>query len=400
MNILQIGTTDKRGGAAAIGLEIKNELEKKDCFFSLFVADKLSKDENVYSIKRNLITRYLSFLLTVEDLYRTDWIMKTKQYIEANIIHCHNLHGRFFNLSTLKKMSLEKPVIWTLHDEWAITSHCVYTYETNLIKNDFYECPSKEMPPRILWNNEKYLKWKKSNILKQSKINIVVPSLWLKKRVENSHLAGQNITLIYNGIDDEIFQPIDKKLARQKLNLPQNKKIILFLADGGSKVPWKGWDYAKRVANDYTTNSEVLFLCVGNEFASDAGKNIYYLPLIKEQKLLAEYYSACDLFLYPSIADNFPLVVLEAMACGLPVVSFDTGGIKEAVIHKENGFIARYKDYGQLLEGVNYIIQLSNDKKNQIAGACRDRVIKNFTSKDMVNNYFNLYKEIVNNYAQ
>ena len=220
MNILFIGTTDILGGAARISWDLKNALESRGDTVSMFVADKRSSDKKVMVIPRQSWRKYLGFLLATDDLLSSDWIMNTKEYKGADIIHCHNLHGRYFNLSTLQKMSVEKPIIWTLHDEWAITPHCVCTLEGKSMKNGLYVCPSKKTPPRILWDNTKYLSWRKNSLYKKSKLHIVTPSQWLKKRVDNTILKSQDVKLISNGVDVDIFKMSDKHIARQKLNLP------------------------------------------------------------------------------------------------------------------------------------------------------------------------------------
>jgi len=129
MNILIIGTTDILGGAAKVSWDIKSALQKGGHKVSMFVADKRSKDRDVKVIPRVFWRKLLDFILAIEYFVYTDWILNTDEFKSADIVHCHNLHGRFFNLRTIQKMSLMKPVVWTLHDEWAITPHCAYTLE-------------------------------------------------------------------------------------------------------------------------------------------------------------------------------------------------------------------------------------------------------------------------------
>ncbi|EKE06676.1 MAG: glycosyl transferase, group 1/2 family protein [uncultured bacterium] len=395
MNILQIGTTDKRGGASAVAWSLKEYVDKNGGKSTMFVADKLSKSDDVFVIKRNKIRRYLSFLFSTEDLYKTDWILKTKEFKEADVVHCHNLHGRFFNLATLQKMSLIKPVVWTLHDEWAITPHCAYTFEGSSITEGFFDCPNKEMSPRLLWHNEKVIKSKKKKIYDNSKLNIVVPSLWLKKRLEQSILSKHNIKLIYNGIDTNKFKKINKQEARKKLKLPKDKKIVLFLADGGINNPWKGWNYTMKVVKEFEEKENVIFLCVGNNenMEKENTKKIMYVGIV-DNNILNEYYSACDVILITSLADNFPLIVLEAMSCGLPVVSFDTGGIKEAVIHQENGYIAGYKNIKEIIEGLNLFLEKDSNEIEQISYKNINRISQEFSLSKMLESYADLYQEI------
>lgn len=394
MNILQIGTVDKKGGAAAISWQLKKALEKNGHTTSLFVADKYSQEANVFTIPRKKIRRYLGFLFSIEDLYATDWILETPEFKKADLIHAHNLHGRFFNLKTLQKMSLIKPIVWTLHDEWAITPHCAYTYETQKIKDGFFQCNNKQSPPRLLWNNEKYLSWRKKSLYDQTKLTIITPSLWLKNRVEKSILKNQKNKLIYNGIDIQIFKPCDCFQTRKKLNLPVDKKIILFLADGGKSNPFKGWEFVEKVIEFYQNRNDLLFLCVGNSDQTILNNNtkVSFISRIENQEILAQYYSAADFLLHSSTADNFPLVILEAMACGLPIVAFSVGGVTEAVKHLENGYIARYKDLESLIQGVEYLLKLDLEAKKTITLKSSTKIKQFFSLEKMIEKYFDLYQ--------
>lgn len=394
---MQIGTTDKRGGASAIAWELKQYLESEKHTSTMFVADKLSKNVDVFTIQRKMFRRYLSFLLSTEKLYDTDWILKTTAFKNSDIVHAHNLHGRFFKLSTLQEMSLIKPVVWTLHDEWAITPHCAYTFEGTSMTDGFFDCSNKNVPPRLLWHNEKQIRKNKKELYDQSKFNIVVPSMWLKKRVEKSALGNQKISLIYNGVDTKKFKRLDKHVSREVLNLPQNKKIILFLADGGLSNPWKGWSYTMQVITQFQNNSNVLFLCVGNSdksVFSDTHTNTRYEGYV-DNAVLNQYYSASDMLITTTLADNFPLVVLEAMSCGLPIVSFETGGIPEAVIHKEHGYIAPYTSVEGVVKGIQFFLEKSVADMERIAENNQKRVEIHFNKDSMVREYMDLYKTLV-----
>ena len=120
-----------------------------------------------------------------------------------------------------------------------------------------------------------------------------------------------------------------------------------------------------------------------------------YVRYTKNESEVSMYYSAADVLLFTSIAENFPLVVLEAMSCGLPIVSFDTGGIKEAVIHKKNGYIAKYKDVQDVNDGLNFILKNSEEKRSRMSNINRERILHNFTVEDMVKKYLSLYQKIV-----
>lgn len=397
MNILQISTYDTKGGAAKVAWTLKQELESRGHATSMFVAQKLSTSPDVYQIPNNYFSRFLSVAFASDlNFFQSDTILKTEQYRKADIVHCHNLHGYYFNLVTLQKMAQEKPVIWTLHDMWAITPHCAHAFDGQF-KNGFYQCPSRDIYPSILWPNEKYLQWKKRSIFQNMSIQLVVPSQWLLQKVRRSILGNQHTSLINNGVNTSVFHKYNTLEIRKKLNLPLDKKIILFIADGWRKTAWKGYDHLYNVMKSYEGNNKVIFLVIGGEkFRTQyAGKNFYALPYLTNQSLLAQYYSCADIFLMTSLAENFPLTILEAMGCGVPIVSFDVGGVKEAVIHKKNGYIAKYRDINDLIRGINYIFELNKKELETMSLNSIKRVKKNFTLEIMTDNYLRLYRSLI-----
>ncbi len=395
MNILVIGTTDTLGGAAKVSWELKEALEIAGTIVSMFVADKRSTDPSVQVIPRSMWRKYVGFLLGTESLISTNWILKTEEFKKADLIHCHNLHGRFFNLSTLQKMSLLKPVVWTLHDEWALTPHCAYTLEGTAMANGLYVCPSITTAPRILWDNSARLARARAKIYAQSKFHIVTPSQWLKNRTKHTVLAHQDVRLIPNGIDTSKFIQKDRSEARRTLNLPENKKIILFLANDAKDNTWKGWVYTERLLKRYQDRDDIIFLCVGNLRDHESEPNVRYGGHVSGAENLSCYYSAADALLFTSIAENFPLVILEAMSCGLPIVSFDVGGVREAVTHGENGYIAGYKDEAGLAEGLEWALALSTEERDRISKDSSEKAHSQYDTDMMVERYMSLYTELI-----
>lgn len=413
MNILQINTIDTRGGASKVGYTLKRLFETEGHTTSLFVKIKYSKDKNVFIAKwPNPLSRLLkkitgkdvgSFLankirpLLANDIdyFGSDQILKTKEFRDADIIHCHNLHGNYFKLSTLVKMSKLKPIVWTLHDMWAVTPHCAHAFDGKA-RDGFFECPNLDIYQKMSWHNESYLCAKKKKIYASSNFTLVTPCLWLKEKVAQSVLRNKPLKVIYNGIDSAVFKNADKKIARENLGLPQDKKIILFVSPVGSN-PQKGWEYVEAAMEQYKNRMDVLFLCVGTgEKTPDQEKRPYIsVGFIDDENKLAEYYTAADVFLFTSKVETFPLVVLEAMSCGLPVVSFNVGGVKEAVIHKETGYIAEYLKGSDLINGIDYVLSRSEAEYEKMSQLARDRVLKNFTESLMAKNYLNLYRELL-----
>ncbi len=399
MNILQINTTDTRGGAAKVAYSLKKELEKRGHQSPMLVGRKYSTDPDVLVFSDMLsfggrVRRKLAYWLANDiDVFSSDHILNTEEFKKADIVHCHNLHSNYFKLSTLTKMSKLKPIVWTFHDMWPLTAHCAHSFHGGL-KNGFFQCPALEIYPPIAWHNEKYLEKRKRNIYDRAKFSIVTPSRWLADKVGESLLNTKPISLIYNGIDTTIFRPYKKDAVRQELGLPENKKIILSVIKRGQSNPWKGADYFSEIVEQYKNNPDVLFISLGGDSDSKE-ETLLNVPYTKNQTELAKYYSASDILLYPSIADNCPLVVLEAMACGLPVVTFKTGGIPELVEHKVTGYVAEYKKLKDLQTGIAYILNLKEDELATMRSGANSRVAKQFTTEKMAEQYLSLYQSLV-----
>ncbi len=410
MKIVFINTTDNKGGAAGLTLELKKGLDEFGYKTSLFVKEKHSNNDTIFLIKKknkflkklsqltgkdfnsylhNKIHRYLSNDI---EFFNNNNLLKSKEFRDADIIHCHNLHNNFFNLKLLSKISKLKPVVWSLHDMWAVTPHEAWIIKDEKGKVRF----SMEVKPHLFYNNRKYLLKTKKNIYDNSNLHIVSTSLWFQKEVDKSILKNQKQYLIYNGIDESIFIFQDKLRARDKLKLPKDKKIITFMAAGGKHNPQKGWKYAKEVIKHYASDKNILFLCVGGNSKDPSlnDVNIKYVEYIKNQSDFALYYSASDIFFNPSSAEAFCLVLVQAMSCGVPVVTFATGIAGEAVKHKVNGYIAKYQNSQDLISGIDYILDLNEDEIKKMGIISRKIVLENFTRKIMIENYIKLYKDI------
>ncbi|NMB57378.1 glycosyltransferase [Candidatus Beckwithbacteria bacterium] len=407
MNILQINTKDFGGGAAKIALILHQNINKEKKYRSVFfVKEKFSQDPKIFYInKHSEISKklckkdFVSFWdnqtkpILANDLanFNINNLLKSEKFQKADLIHCHNLHGLYFNLDSLVEISKFKPVIWTLHDMWAITGHCAHSFDCNKWQKGCHNCPYLSVYQKLFWDNTKYLWEKKKQIYQNSKLSLVVPSLWLKEKINKSILQKQEVNLIYNGVDHNIFKKLNQKELRKKNDLPNDKKIILSF-NYGSKNSWKGFEYIEKIIA-LPENKNCLFLLIGGEKKIKA-QNIVYLNTSNKPEILNQYYNLADLFLYTSLADNFPLVIPETLATGLPVVSFSTGGIKEIITHKQNGYLAKYQNSKDLQNGINYILNLNEKKLKKMQTENIAKIKQFFTQEIMCKNYFKLYNEV------
>src|SRR3989344_6736642 len=380
MKILVIGTIDNKGGAAGVSWELRKKLKSAGHTVNTFVRYKYSDEPDVFIIPRK---RYQDWLvkLFANDLTfaRTDYLLETKEFREADIVHCHNLHSNFFDLKTLQKMSLKKPLVWTLHDIWAFTG---FASNSITLKN-----PNKKKFLLFLWDNTSCLLRIKKNIYKKSKLHVVAVSDWLKGGAEKSVLGNQSIIRIYNGIDTEIFKPYDKTLARKELGLPLDKKVVA--------CGIKGWEDSNKIIDDYASRDDIFFVAIGHSNIQTKNKNYQSLPHAQDKNLLARYLSVADIFLHPTPEDSFGLISAEALSSGTPVVTYDVDALPEIVSHKEVGYVAEYENIDDAKNGIEYILNLSKDAYALMSTKARERIVNNFSSEKMYVEYLALYKKIL-----
>lgn len=402
INITHINTQDIPGGAAKIAERLMKSQRKKGYNSNFLVGYKYSNeiDSVPFSITRDIkiAEEVYERQLLYYDFIGSNNLISHPLFTEADLIHMHNLHGDFFNPFSLSLLSHKKPIVWTLHDMQAITGHCSHSLDCEQWEEDCSNCSYLDIYPSISRDSSKELLNDKKMIYEQSFLTLVTPSDWLKEKVKKSILGKFDVVRVYNGIDVNVFQPFNKQAARVHFNLPQDKIIIIGAANYGVfKNPFKGGLYTKQTI-DYLKNSfiDFVFVNIGSKNLIQKDPFIIEIPHIYDEKELALLYSAADIFITTSLAETFGLVVAEAMACGLPAVSFNTGGIPEIIRHGETGFISNYKDSEQL---GSYILELAKNKelREKFSTNSRKRIITMFSHDQIENKYEEIYFESINN---
>ncbi len=410
MRILEINTIDTRGGAAKVAWTLKGEFERAGNVVDFFVKHRYSNDPHTFvmrwpstmsrSLQRILRKDVGSFLenklrpYLANDLewFGTEKLLETEAFQKADIIHCHNLHGNYFSLKTLEQMSAQKPVIWTLHDMWALTAHCAHTKLA--IGNDgFFPCESRNAYQSLCWPNEAHLTSVKKETYARSTLHIVAPCHWLDRKVSESILQHMPRSVIPNGIDVSLFSPKDKKALRERLNIPPESCVILFSSASGASRE-KGGDELRTITQHFSKRTDVLFLLIGDT-KEVMGEQVRSIPFMEKQSDLADLYAAADIFLFPSHAETFPLSVLEAMSSGLPVVAFNVGGIKEAVTDGETGFLSDPLDTDSLINAIERLIGMGASGRKKMGETARARAVKDFSQTRMAESYKALYQQVL-----
>lgn len=273
-------------------------------------------------------------------------LLQKIQAYEPDIIHLHNLHGYYINYLELFAFlkNYNKPVIWTLHDCWAITGHCAHFdyIGCNRWVRGCEKCPQKkEYPASYVFDmSKRNYELKKKSFSGVEKMILVTPSEWLKKIVEQSYLNEYKIQVINNGIDTDTFRPTKSDL-RSKYGFA-DKKIVLGVSVGWA--PAKHLDYLAKLSEDLIDTHIIVAIGVEKKVRDILPPQMIALGLITNPVELAQWYTEADVFVNPTMEDTYPTVNLEAQACGTPVVTFKTGGSPECI--KEG--------YGVAVERENY----------------------------------------------
>ena len=394
MNILQINTRYiGGGGAAAIANLLHKSINKQDGINSRFLYGRGYSDDNKAIKIANEFESYISAGATRiigKELNRSISTSIKKEIDNSDIIHIHNLHGYYIDYESLINYIVEKKkkVIWTLHDTWGFTGRCAFTFGCDKWKYGCGNCRNLNIYPTTKRDLSDKLFIKKKEIftkLDREKTILVTPSIWLKRLVEESYLSKYRIEVINNGVEESKFIDVDKEILRRELDIPTNRKIVLFVAADPNDER-KGIKYIldiiKKVSDDF------LFISIGKKINYQSDKFIQ-LGYISDRNKLYKVYSASDVFIIPSLDDNFPTTVLEAFANGVPVVGFDSGGIKEQIIEGVNGEIVYKRKDTEIINSLNKVIKdntLSTKKK------IIDEFNKKYTQTIFVNKNLKLYE--------
>lgn len=405
LRVVHINLTDFQGGAAKVAWTLMETMNAEGHDVRIFAHDKSTNDPRVTPIPfLKIAWQQELFKQQTErgfsDLYSASLlrVLSDPLFAEADIVHLHCIYGGYFSFLLLPFLTA-KPTVWTLHDPLAFTAGCLNTdfcsaWKTDLCANcPIDESDGKHSPQRIVMQSFK------ESIYKIVKFVAVCPSMWLEKQVKESIMKNQAITMIHNGIDVETFHPNNRTELRAKLGLPINKKIIMSAAYGGFNNPFKGVSFmieALKILHNHYRDTVLLNIgTYDNSVLEGLPIERIDIPFIYDTKLLAEYYAAADIFVSASTVENLSLAVCEASACGTPVVAFAVGGTPEIVVHKETGYIAERSSSEDLARGIAYFLE--NDSIRLCAGkAARKRIVDNFSSRRMVDEYMNLYKKILN----
>ncbi|WP_214072045.1 glycosyltransferase family 4 protein [Mucilaginibacter sp. dw_454] len=420
MKVTLINTADAGGGAPAACFRLLKALVSQKTDARLLVQYKKTNDERVEGIattflsrlaaKVNFMRERIPFILfhekdkSVRFAFSTANAginIKNHQLVkDTDIIHLHWTNSGFLSVADLKELiNTGKPIVWTLHDMWTFTGGCHYSGTCDGYLRECGNCPFLCDPNDNDISHQGWLR-KAAMYADARNVTFVTCSQWLAGVAKQSSLINNfRIEAIPNPIDINIFSPKDKPTARRKRNIDPQAKIILF---GAANINdrRKGISYLvealKILKQQYQGDQKIEIVIFGKNKHFDVSElpfEVHELNLITSQDELADIYSLADVFVTPSLEDNLPNTIMEAMACGTPVVAFNTGGIPEMIDHEQNGYLAAFKDATDMARGLAEVL---NGPADELATRARKKVLDNYTNEKVGQQYINLYNSVSN----
>lgn len=380
MRVLIVNTSEKTGGAAVASNRLMAALNNNGVKAKMLVRDKETDNISVASLPHPWLNKwpflwerwriYCALHFSRKRLFEIDTacsgvdITSLPEFKEADVIHLAWINQGMLSISGIRKIvDSGKPVVWTMHDMWPATSICHYPGNCGRYHSHCANCPllpgggsSRDLSWKV-WN-------RKRSVLKEGNIYFVTCSDWLMRQAKSSGLfLSQHISSIPNPIDTHQYQPADKHEARIRTSLPADKKIILFVSQKVTDTR-KGMSYfveavEKLVAQHPDMKETTCIAILGGHSEELEGKlalPVYPLGYVSDHHMINNVYNSADLFVLPSLEDNLPNTIMEAMACGVPCVSFRIGGIPEMIDHQSTGYLARPADSSDLARGMEWVL--------------------------------------------
>ncbi|MGA7932346.1 MAG: glycosyltransferase family 4 protein, partial [Kovacikia sp.] len=413
MNVLHITLYDTDGAGRA-AYRLHRGLKQLDIASKVFVQSKSSDDKTVITTKKLLgvVSSKLKLSERVDLLplklyskrakttFSLQWvprrILSDIHYYNPDVINLHWIGHGFVPIELLKRFN--KPLVWTLHDMWAFTGGCHYSQDCDRYEKNCGQCP--QLGSQSDWDLSRWVWERKARSWKNLDLSIVTPSKWLKQCADSSSLLKQfPVEVIPNGLDVEIYKPINRQLARSILNLPNDRQLLLFGASYGTNDPRKGFHLLEaalqKISNllgDQTPEVVIFGMSEPDPLASVSLKT-HYLGKLKDEVTLALAYSAADVFIAPSLQDNLPNTVMEALACGTPCVAFNIGGMPDLISHQQMGYLAKPYEVDDLAQGIRWVLE-DSDRHHNLSQQAREAVVKSFTLRQQATAYLSLYYKV------
>lgn len=404
MNILLVNTTYLGGGAEKVTRQLYHGFKDSDVTMHLIVgrgSDTTSGYDIIYdkaipyffSRAYGRLAPYRKY-----DRYATHCILQAIEKYNIDIVHLQNIHGNYMGIEDIQKISRRCRVVFTLHDMWAMTGHCAHAFDCNRWKNpdgDCSNCPRKETYPPIKRDIANQMLATKKKCFTGNRIIYVSPSEWLKNRFEESFLKDEYIEVINNGIDTTSYVPQVRSTLREKYNMPVSKNIILFAASDLNSQ-FRSFRHLLEALEYIPNKSDYCLVVLGtchDDFGFHKEFDVFRMGYISDENKMKELYALSDVYITPSLADNFPCTTVESFACGTPVIAFASGGLNEQ-IDSSTGWLVEVGNSKALADAI--VDAFSDEARlRSMSLNCRMKAIKEYDESIMLEKYRQLYERIL-----
>lgn len=412
MRVLIINTSERVGGAAIAANRLMEALKKNGVKARMLVRDKQTDHLTVASVGSHMMMTlkfvweraviFIANKFSRKNLFQVDIantgidVTEHAEFKKADVIHLHWVNQSFLSLNDIEKIVRSgKPVVITLHDQWYFTGICHYSDKCEKYKTLCENCDM--LNSKLFGDLARKVFNRKLNIYKNSNITFVGCSRWMADLAEKSKLTeGNRVVSIPNAINTERFHQISKKEAREEMNLPLDKKLILFSCQRITDER-KGFRYlvdALKIIKDsnFGLSDKIEIVVVGGD--SDKIRNsvpfkVIPVSYVSDPKKMVVLYNAVDLYVTPSLQDNLPNTIVESLACGTPCVGFNVGGIPEMIDHMSNGYVAKYKDANDLAAGIQWTLTADYDN---LSCKAREKAIETYSEEAVAQQYIKIYE--------
>jgi glycosyltransferase involved in cell wall biosynthesis len=277
-----------------------------------------------------------------------------------DIIQLYNTHGGYFAHRLLPALRRRAPIIWRLSDMWPVTGHCAYAGSCDRWQRGCGRCPDLAAYPMIGLDTTAFLWRQKLRLYRKTRLTVVAPSSWIAGVARKSPLfSNAAVHHIPNGLDLTAFRPLDRNAAREFLGVPREQKVLLFAPHWASQNPRKGTDLLDAAMRSLGPRDDVVLLVAGvggQQWIGKVPQRVIALGYLRDDRLIAMANAAADCVVVPSSVENLPNGVIEAFACGRPIVAFDAGGIKDAVRTGENGILVPAGDADAFAKAIDRLL--------------------------------------------
>ena len=401
MNNLQISDNDLYGKRFN-GHFLQVSLNARGIHSNHIVWRKHSKNNHTFEIiksKPSLLYGITKFNTdnSLQNTFFPDWItlVNNRHFLDSDVVHYHMLHNASFNLSLLPVLTRLKPSIWTLHDPWALTGHCIHPFSCEKWKTGCGDCPDLDTDHKIK-HDLTALNWEmKKSYYMASEFDVIVASDWMFNLAKTSPLLqNKMIHKVPFGLDLNVFKPGSSLEAKKRLGIAAGNLVIGFRA---SSWKLKGLEYIKETLKRIKPEKPVTLLTFNNKGLVDEFRNrfsILDLGWVDDEQKMVQAYQAVDVFLMPSTAEAFGMMAIEAMACGKPSIVFEGTALTEVIHHPEGGIAVPSKNCEKMANELEKLLN-NEDLRQKIGENALTIAKKHYSQERYIDDIINIYQEII-----